>query len=168
MLRKLVSSGCYNIPWTCTHVWCYANVHTCLMLRKLVASGCEMSWLWNGSIVEMSWLWSSKRKKKTEIEDSELTSQQRSRPYCLVIINDFGVTIGNRLEIVLFFLEWTPSKLCKWAIATWPQLMWDQVGFQPGGFKPTCQDEWIPSFLVDIFRALEFTLVYILFWRLSI
>ena len=103
MLCKLVASGCYNIPWTCTHVWCYANVHTCLMLRKLVASGCEMSWLWNGSIVEMSWLWSSKRRKKTEIEDSELTSQQRSRPYCMVIINDFGVTIGNRLEIVLFF-----------------------------------------------------------------
>ena len=58
---------------------------------------------WNGSIVEMSWLWSSKRRKKTEIEDSELTSLQRSRPYCMIIINDFGVTIGNRLEIVLFF-----------------------------------------------------------------
>ena len=28
------------IPWTCTHVWCYANVQTCLMLRKLVSSGC--------------------------------------------------------------------------------------------------------------------------------
>ncbi len=32
----------------------------------------------------------------------------------------------------------------------------------------TCQDEWIHSFLVDIFRALEFTLVFILFWLLSI
>ena len=91
----------------CTHVWCYAN----WFLRD---DNVPWSWSpfagshwkapgWNGSIVEMSWLWSSKRRKKTEIEDSELTSQQRSRPYCMVIINDFGVTIGNRLEIVLFF-----------------------------------------------------------------
>ena len=146
MLRKLVASGCYNIPWTCTHVWCYANwwlrdvwkllqaaipeqllsktpktselnktlwrYARCWQWRweiqkvgapLLEATGKRKAPSWNGSIVEMSWLWSSKRRKKTEIEDSELTSQQRSRPYCMVIITDFGVTIGNRLEIVLFF-----------------------------------------------------------------
>ena len=45
--------------------------------------------------------------------------------------NDFGATIGNRQEIVFFCNKHHQN--CKWAIATWPQLMWEQVGFQPGG-----------------------------------
>ena len=71
-------------------------------LEPLCWKPLESSWLkWlncrNVVVVKL------KTQEKTEIEDSELTSQQRSRPYCIVIINDFGVTIGNRLEIVLFF-----------------------------------------------------------------
>ena len=90
----------------CAHMFDATQIGVFGMLTFLELAHMFDGWKapgWNGSIVEMSWLWSSKRRKKTEIEDSELTSQQRSRPYCMVIINDFGVTIGNRLEIVLFF-----------------------------------------------------------------
>ena len=33
-----------NIPWTCTHVWCYANVHTCLNYANWFLRDVNIPW----------------------------------------------------------------------------------------------------------------------------
>ena len=49
----------------------------------------------------------------------------------MVIINDFDVTIGNRLKMYVFYAMNIKTMQIR-AYTTWPQLMWDQVGFQQG------------------------------------